>query len=226
MTQRVSTDDRSNKPELVPTEAPQPIVLRWEWRTFAPQLTLPGEWPAAPSPDGAAASDETYFVSLRSMHNVKLRQGRLELKRLRRVDPDGLELWDPVLTVILPATVAALGELWRVWQVAPPGLPDTLLTAADLVQKVVSRSPWLRSVRVSKQRVPLSLAPCNGERVTLLVDGERWESVAVESEDPAKVLAAVRRLGLERLPNTNYPRMLKDFLGARSAVPTSMQETI
>ena len=77
---------------------------------------------------------------------------------------------------------------------------------------------------MSKRRVPLALAPCRGERVALLIAGERWESVAIEGDDPDEVLAAIRRLGFEGIPNTNYPGMLKNLITAPGQVPTPTQE--
>jgi hypothetical protein len=83
MTKRAVTAESLNRPDPVPTEAPKPVVLRWEWRTFAPRLSLPREWADAPSPDGVTPSCETYFVSLRSMHDVKL---RFDCRRMRAAE--------------------------------------------------------------------------------------------------------------------------------------------
>jgi hypothetical protein len=60
--------------------------------------------------------------------------------------------------------------------------------------------------------------------VALLIDGARWESVAIESDDPVEVLAAIRHLGFEGIPNTNYPGMLKSLVAAPGQAATPTQE--
>jgi exopolyphosphatase/guanosine-5'-triphosphate,3'-diphosphate pyrophosphatase len=47
----------------------------------------------------------------------------------------------------------------------------------------------------------------------LAADGRTTRTVAIESEDPARVWAAVREMGLERFENLSYPRGLKRLLG-------------
>ena len=43
----------------------------------------------------------------------------------------------------------------------------------------------------------------------MTADGRRVRTVAIESEDAARVIATVRELGLDRFPNINYLRGLK-----------------
>jgi exopolyphosphatase/guanosine-5'-triphosphate,3'-diphosphate pyrophosphatase len=44
-------------------------------------------------------------------------------------------------------------------------------------------------------------------------DGRATRTVAIEGEDPARVWAAVREMGMERFENCSYPRGLKRLLG-------------
>jgi len=45
-------------------------------------------------------------------------------------------------------------------------------------------------------------------------DGKPTRTVAIEHEDPARVLAAVREMSLDRFENISYPRGLKQLLGS------------
>jgi exopolyphosphatase/guanosine-5'-triphosphate,3'-diphosphate pyrophosphatase len=47
----------------------------------------------------------------------------------------------------------------------------------------------------------------------VIAEGHASRTVAVESEDPARVRAAVREMGLEQFENLSYPRGLKRLLG-------------
>ena len=46
-----------------------------------------------------------------------------------------------------------------------------------------------------------------------MADGLNVETVAIEDEDPEKVIAAVRSMRLDGFPNTSYPRGLKRLIG-------------
>ena len=47
----------------------------------------------------------------------------------------------------------------------------------------------------------------------MVVDGTAMRTVAIEDVDAEKVVAAVRSMALDGLPNTSYPRALKQLLG-------------
>ena len=55
------------------------------------------------------------------------------------------------------------------------------------------------------------------ELADLEVDGQPARTVAIESEDPAAVLAAVRQVGLDGQGNTSYPRGLAGLVAAAPA---------
>jgi exopolyphosphatase/guanosine-5'-triphosphate,3'-diphosphate pyrophosphatase len=201
-----TSDDRQQRSATATSPEHPCIVPRWEWRTFGRRIPLPAG-SLKGDPRNATPSSDTYIVSSRSTDNVKVRGGRLEMKRLERVDDNGLELWNPVVSVPLPADSAELTAVWQAWGAWPPAL-DRPLALDDIVREVVTGAPWLRAVAVTKRRVPLLLSECRGEFVELQVAGERWESVAIEGEAPGRVRDALRRLGLDRHENVNSPRWL------------------
>jgi hypothetical protein len=57
------------------------------------------------------------------------------------------------------------------------------------------------------------LAECDGERVTILIEGRLLESLSLEHVDPAVLLAALKALHLDQEANTNYLRAIKGVLG-------------
>jgi hypothetical protein len=78
------------------------IIPRWEWRTFSASLDAL-ERAIGPLADVAPRySSEIYVLSLHGPQNAKLRDGFIDIKRLQRVDDDGLELWEPVFKAKFP----------------------------------------------------------------------------------------------------------------------------
>ena len=194
------------------------VTPRWEWRTFV-RGTLPLRhdlltWVGAPE----APRDETYLLSACSEDNVKVRNLHLEIKRLERRN-SGLELWIPVLRAAFPVGMRVLDRVYAAWRVREPVPRQTRYTLAELEHEIVSPAAALRAVLVTKRRTRIESRECHGELVELLVQGERWESVAFEDPDPARVLNAVRHLALARFANTSYPAALKRIAGLAAALP-------
>lgn len=179
------------------SDAGAPIVPRWEWRTFGPRVPLPLEfW------DGAAGlqeaeSEETYLLSPMSPHNVKLREGRVEIKRLERTDAAGLELWQPTLKESFPVSHETLEKICLALGVLP--------------------------VTISKRRTRLSIFDCSGEHVELHVGHERWESLAFEDEHPDRILAVLHHLHIDSRLNESYPRALRRIVGQPTTQFSSSQ---
>ena len=78
-----------------------------------------------------------------------------------------------------------------------------------------------RVVRVHKRRVRYTVAGCQAERSVIEAEGRRTTSIAVESTDPADVMAAIDMLGLTDHRNLDFPtglRLLVDRVAERYAV--------
>jgi exopolyphosphatase/guanosine-5'-triphosphate,3'-diphosphate pyrophosphatase len=162
------------------------VVPRWEWRSFAPDFGDAGRTLAAAATQ-VVESDEVYFLSVAQDALVKLRNGLLDIKRLRQVDADGLEQWVPTLKAPISLAADEVGEV---------------TTALGVVR-----------VDVHKTRHRSTIDGCLAELTEVRAGGSSTRSIAVESEDPARVVVTLRRLGLAGLPNTNYARGLADLVG-------------
>ncbi|MES2304332.1 MAG: hypothetical protein V4558_02455 [Gemmatimonadota bacterium] len=195
------------------TYAPEP-PLRWEWRTFDFQ---PERWARllrqVELTPATAPSHETYLLTPRSPDNVKIREGRVEVKRLLRTSPAGLELWRPALKAEFPLdpdTVLALCHAWRCEQ--PETIP-TIATPDALITWVTRALPEVRVIPIRKIRRRFRLGACEGESVTLDSGNARLESLALEHHDPAVLNEALAELQLSGARNINYVAGLKRFLG-------------
>jgi exopolyphosphatase/guanosine-5'-triphosphate,3'-diphosphate pyrophosphatase len=184
------------------------IIPRWEWRVFGTDFGATEEAFADLIPGSIAESDEIYLLSAAG-GNVKVRAGLMDIKLLREVDGDGLERWEPVMKRGFPLPAADAARVFEALEVTPPPLVRDAYTLDQFLAELVEPSDAVRVVRAHKRRRRYTLADCVAEVVDLQVDGRVARTIAVESEDPSAVIAAVRRLGLDGQVNTSYPRGLR-----------------
>jgi hypothetical protein len=184
------------------------VVPRWEWRAFiAGELPAPLRERLAEPTDPPSESDETYILSRRSPHNVKIRGNRLEIKTLEDSDR-GLQRWNPTLRTSFPVDRPAIDAAALAWGIAPPPMVPSPVDAGAFLYHVVERSPVLRVVGVRKRRWRLRVGGCAAEHAELDVGGARWHTIAVEDADADRVLRAVASLGLGARANLSYPAAL------------------
>ena len=189
------------------------IVPRWEWRTFGE------DFGAAESAFGSLAverteeSDELYVLAAGSDASVKVRGGRVDVKALQAVDDDGLEQWVPVAKRTFPVSRADVGALLAGLHAGAPALDLEAYELADLTDAVVGVSDSLLGVAVHKRRVHYTVGGCMAEVSEIRTDAGSLRSIAIESPEPARVLAAVRELGLASRVNVCMGRGLKTLVG-------------
>src|SRR3954454_1188607 len=96
--------------------------MRWEWRTFGDDLGEAGQRLAALRVGRGTESEETSLLAPASLDAVKVRDGLMDVKRLERVDDDGLQLWAPVMKATLPLSAADAREVLAALDVPGPEL--------------------------------------------------------------------------------------------------------
>lgn len=182
---------------------------RWEWRTFAKEIALEIDLAAYPR-RRHVQSRELYLLAAGSDANAKIRDNTLAVKRLQRIDEDGLEQWKPVMQADFPLGAAVLAEVHRL--LALPGEAAGTIDRNAFVARMESES--LRIVGIDKVRDLHEIGGCIVEAAGITVAGDAYRSIAAEDVDPDKVLATVRALGLAERANTNYVKFLKALAAA------------
>jgi len=180
-------------------------VNRWEWRTFGAADDVFGDRP----PERVQESDELYVLSVARGDTVKVRDGLMDVKRLEQVNDDGLEQWAPVLKAEFPLSAEQVRSILEGLRVPVPRLDRSAYNLDDFVR---GRSDLL-AVPVHKHRSRYTVGDCMAELTEVTTEHRSTRTVAVESEDADRVIAAVRRLGLADRANTSYPRGLKALVG-------------
>jgi len=187
------------------------IVPRWEWRAFGAHFG-PVEKMLT---EGAVQESEELYLLAGVGANVKVRDDLMDIKLLRDVDADGLERWEPVMKQGLPLPAADVSRVLDALEVTPPPLARDAYTLDQLLTETLEPFEAVRVVRVRKRRVRSTLQGCMAEIADVVADGRSIRTIAIESEDPAAVVAAVRAAGLEGYVNTSYPRGLSALVEDR-----------
>jgi len=189
------------------------IVPRWEWRTFGESFAEAESRLGALEPTKVDESDELYILSTRVEGSIKIRDGRLDVKRLEEVNEDGLERWNPVAKAGFPLAADDVARLLLSLGTPVGALARETYDVDQFVEEVVGPHDDVSAVPVSKHRVHHVVDGCMAE-VTDVRSGTRsTRTVAVENEDPAVVRATVQALGLWSRPNVSFPRGLALLVG-------------
>jgi exopolyphosphatase/guanosine-5'-triphosphate,3'-diphosphate pyrophosphatase len=154
-----------------------------------------------------------YLLSAESAYTVKVRNELMDVKHLEQVNKDGLEQWTPVMKAAFPLTAPDVELVLSALGAAAPGAPPAASTPAEFVDWLVRSSPDVSAVVVHKRRERFTFRGCMAELTDLHTKDASTRTLALESEDAARVIGAVHELGLDDQPNVNFPRGLKALVG-------------
>jgi exopolyphosphatase/guanosine-5'-triphosphate,3'-diphosphate pyrophosphatase len=187
------------------------IIPRWEWRTFGHRFGAADVVFRALTPTGIQESDELYLLSGMG-DNVKVRDDLMDIKVLKEVNPEGLEQWTPVMKVGFPLARTDVVRVFEALRRPTPELVRKAYSLQEFTDELVGETDGLRMVPVHKRRVRYTIGGCTSEVSDVVADGKEIRTIAIESEDAAAVIAAVRQVGLGDYVNTSYPRGLADLI--------------
>jgi exopolyphosphatase / guanosine-5'-triphosphate,3'-diphosphate pyrophosphatase len=136
----------------------------------------------------------------------------MDVKLLEQIDDDGLEQWKPVLKGDFPLAASDVRTVLEALRVEE-ALERVEYTLDQLLGDLVDPRPDLLAIDVHKRRRHVTLDGAMAELSTLSTDRGALRTIAVESEDPALVVAAVRGLGFDPHHNVRVPLGLKQLAG-------------
>jgi len=152
---------------------------------------------------------ETYIVTrLNIESNVKMRDGRLEVKALQgRLQM--LEQWARTLSAEFPVSVEDVERL-----VVPAlGLDLEIGSGGALTESAlmafVSGQHALATVKVDKQRTLYDLGNCSAEFSELRIGDEKLHTIAIETTDAEAARAVLNKVGLGDAQNESYAEFLQ-----------------
>jgi len=187
------------------------ITPRWEWRSFGLRFGGAEERLARLAPSGVQESDEIYLLS-RAGENVKVRDALMDIKVLREVNADGLEQWTPVMKAGFPLQAAEAAKVLEALKLPIPTPVRASYTLDEFIEQFAAPGGAIRAVQVHKRRTRYTVGGCMAELSEVVANGKPTRTIAVESENAAGVMRAVRELGLGGYTNTSYPRGLASLI--------------
>jgi len=161
--------------------------------------------------EGVARS-ETRILCLVSAHDVRIRDGRLELAWRKQVSRDGLELWDPVLESTFPLAAGFITRLFAAWGLSAPSHSHSELSESLFLEWVVADNPFLRAAVLSLQDRHFQMDGVRGSYSCGKVGAVPIQTLHLAHEDPGLLAHILRKRGLSNYPNTNFPQGLKQAL--------------
>ncbi len=194
---------------MTETTGAQADPLRWEWRAFAASLAeLEAKiGPAAQTPPHR--SEEFCLANGRSPHNAKIRDERLDMKRIKKTASSGVELWEALPNLGFPLSAPKIAAFYAALDLPTPDLRRTAFSKDEFLTDVIGGDPSFRTFRVAKARRVFSLGGSRAEFTRLSIGGAKQESFCIEDENAERVDAALRDLGLDPAANMNYPNFFK-----------------
>jgi exopolyphosphatase/guanosine-5'-triphosphate,3'-diphosphate pyrophosphatase len=183
------------------------IIPRWEWRSFGRHFGLAEGQLAKLQAKSTQDSDEIYLLAPTGA-NVKIRDALMDIKLLREVNADGLEQWTPVMKAGFPLPAAEATKVLEALGLPVPSVLRPGYTLDEFLAQFAAPGSAVRAVQVHKRRTRYTIGGCMAELSEVLADGKPTRTLAVESEDAAAVIRAVRELGLGGYTNTSYLRGL------------------
>ena len=170
---------------------------------------------AIAAPSEPRESAETYILSRATdSANVKIRNDLLDIK-LMSEQVGRLERWRPVLKSGFPLDSRTIVEqVFPNLGVAVPQIAQPSYTHGEFIRDLVRPNRDLAIVEVVKIRSQYTSDKYTAEFAEVrIAGGATSETVEIESEDPAAVLRAIAKLGLNSHANINYVRHLKLMTG-------------
>ena len=112
----------------------------------------------------------------------------------REVNADGLEQWTPVMKAGFPLPAAEATRVLEALGLPKPSLPRKDYTLDEFIGEFAAPGGGIRAVKVHKRRTRYTVGGCMAELSDVVANGKRTRTIAVESEDAAGVVQAVRDL--------------------------------
>jgi len=191
------------------------ITPRWEWRSFGRRFGAAEARLAQLQAKGSQDSDEIYLLSPAGA-NVKIRDALMDIKLLRELSAEGLEQWTPVMKAGFPLPAAEAAKVLEALGLPVPTALRASYTLEEFLAQFAAPGSAVRAVSVHKRRTRYTVGGCMAELSEVVANGKPTRTIAVESEDAAAVLQAVRDLGLGGYTNTSYLHGLAALIDDRA----------
>ena len=155
---------------------------------------------------------EIYFLSTHTNDtNVKVREGLLDIKTKIGKTPEGYEIFQPRGKFKFPVKREDLSIILQYLDVKLD--LDRKTCGFEEFTKMARRHPDLVPVTVEKMRYGFMIDGVICEYAQVWFNGALLESACCESDNYKSMRNAIKALGIEAMPNTNYLKAAKRVVG-------------
>ena len=192
------------------------VIPRYEYRIFGLQeieavvsaLKQKGEF------EKQRNIEEIYLMTAgNANNNIKIRNKNLDIKVLVE-QADGLEQWKPYNVGLFPLHKDHLKhQVFPALGVELPYFDREVYKLEQFIKELVLDDPDILVALTEKVRYGYYFNGCICEIAEVKINGALLKSVAVESENPEKVIETIAMLGMNNFENVNYPKAIKRVLG-------------
>jgi hypothetical protein len=155
---------------------------------------------------------ETYFLSAHNNEaNVKVREDLLDIKTKVGETPAGYEIFQPRGKFKFPVKKADITTILSYLEVNMD--LDRETWSLEKFTEMARRHPDLVPVTVEKMRYGFTIDGVICEYAQVWFNGALLESACCESDNYKSMRNAIKALGIETMPNTNYLKAAKRVVG-------------
>ena len=204
------------KVTAVSVEDAAKVVPRAEFRVFGHGIIKTVQkkmWDAGAVLQGARKMPaEMYFLSVHTNEaNVKVREGLLDIKTKVDETPEGYEIFQPRGKFKFPVKKADLSNILAYLEVKMD--LDREVWSFENFTALARSHPDLVPVTVEKMRYGFTVDGIICEYGQVWFNGALLESACCESDNYKSMRNAIKALGIEAMPNTNYLKAAKRVVG-------------
>jgi hypothetical protein len=156
-----------------------------------------------------SVAEDRYIISPgNEAYIVKIRDHTLDVKQLRQRNGN-LEQWQPLFKhpFPLPRTFIA-DELFPLLHAKEPPLHDGIYSETAFLD-LLAETTELQIVTVTKERRRYSVGGISCDIAHVSMGERRLDSICCEGDDPDAIEIFIETIGIEELPNRNYPSQIR-----------------
>ena len=192
------------------------IIPRYEFRIFGNDLKkYEDKIKEFSEKEMTREMDSVYLLTpWKRKNNVKIREGVMDIKNLEQ-EYEGLQQWNPFLVGEFPLDAEVIKTVvFPALGVESPVFERKQYSLKQFIAEVLIIDPDLAVAYVWKTRHAYTIEGCITEIAEIKVNGAFIKTICIEAEDPDRVLAAKKNIGIgDDVENVNYPLALKRIMG-------------
>lgn len=187
------------------------VVPRWEWRTFRKEFGEIEKNIKENEIISQKESSEIYIVSKKSDENIKIRDGKINIKSLLKTDENNLEKWTVLLKAQFPITITESELIYQAFNLTLKSAAKEKFSLNEFLDSFVRTEKNLQIVDVSKKRFGYSINECSVELSEVKINDIQTKTIAVEHINSKIVTNTVKMLNLSGFENVSYIREIKSL---------------